>query len=89
MKVRRTQYELYWEILTFCKSPRSFTSIIHHCNLNSKIGKEYLNFLIKKQYLMKTEKNQIHHYIITDKAQEYLTLFSKLYNELFEKNPRS
>ena len=57
MKGRRTQYEIYWEILTFCKNPRSFTSIIHSCNLNSKIAQEYIEFLIKKSYLLKNEEN--------------------------------
>jgi len=39
---RRTQYEIYWEILVFCKTPRSFTSIVHRCNLNSKTGQDYI-----------------------------------------------
>ena len=48
MSGRRTVYEIYWEILIYCKSPRSFTSIINRCDLNSKTGQEYLGFLAGK-----------------------------------------
>ena len=34
MAERRTQYEIYWEILVFCKTPRSFTGIIGRCDIN-------------------------------------------------------
>jgi len=87
MKVRRTQYEIYWEILTFCRSQRSFTSIIQRCNLNSKIAQEYLDFLLDKKYLIITGKESKKLYITTEKAQEFLSLFSQLYRKLFETTP--
>ena len=40
MKQKRTHYEIFWEILTHCKKPKSFTNIINRCNLNSKIGQD-------------------------------------------------
>jgi predicted transcriptional regulator len=87
MKGRRSQYEIYWQILTYCKKPASFTSIIHNCNLNSKIAQEYLEFLLEKSYLTKTEQQDKTTYQSTEKAQDFLMLFSRLYHELFEKNP--
>ncbi|MFA6226641.1 MAG: winged helix-turn-helix domain-containing protein [Methanoregula sp.] len=48
MRGRRTVYEIYWEILVYCKSPRSFTAIINRCDLNSKTGQEYLEFLVAR-----------------------------------------
>ena len=48
---RRTAYEIYWEILVFCKTPRTFTAIIGRCDLNSKTGQEHLGFLIDRGYL--------------------------------------
>jgi predicted transcriptional regulator len=45
MTERRSQYEIYWEILTFCRNGKSFTAIINRCNLNSKTGQEHLEFL--------------------------------------------
>lgn len=87
MKGRRTPYEIYWEILIFCKTQRSLTSIIQHCNLNSKIGQEYLDFLTQKKYLSMEKYQERTSYITSDLAQEFLTLFSQLYRTLFETSP--
>ena len=87
MKGRRTQYEIYWEILIFCKTPRTYTSVIQKCNLNSKIAQEHLDFLITKKYLSLKESNNRMCYNTNPEAQEYLTLFSQLYRKLFEKIP--
>jgi len=87
MKGRRTPYEIYWEILIFCKIQRSLTSIIQHCNLNSKIGQEYLDFLTQKKYLSMEKHEERTSYMTCDLAQEYLTLFSQLYRKLFEISP--
>ena len=87
MKGRRTQYEIYWEILIFCKTQRSFTSIIQQCNLNSKIGQEYLNFLTQKKYLSVERHEERSSFLTSDTAQEFLSLFSQLYRKLFETSP--
>ena len=87
MKGRRTQYEIYWEILIFCKTQRSFTSIVQHCNLNSKIGQEYLDFLIQKKYLSVERHDDRSSFLTSETAQEYLLLFSQLYRKLFETVP--
>ncbi|MGQ9759793.1 MAG: winged helix-turn-helix domain-containing protein [Candidatus Methanomethylicaceae archaeon] len=42
---------MFWEILTYCKTPRLFTSIIQRCDLNSKIAQNYLGFLESKGYI--------------------------------------
>ena len=86
MKSRRTQYEIYWEILIYCKTPKTFTSIIHKCNLNSKIAQEHLDFLLGKKYLSINEENSRTLYETNEKAQEFITLFSQLYRKLFEEN---
>ena len=51
MAERRTPYEIYWEILVYCKTPRAFTAIINRCDLNSKTGQDYISFLCAKGYL--------------------------------------
>ena len=84
MKIRRTQYEIFWEILIFCKTPKSYTSIIHKCNLNSKIAQDHLNFLTDKEYLSINNEDNKTFYITNEKAQDFLVLFSKLYQKLFE-----
>jgi len=87
MAERRTQYEIYWEILVFCKTPRSFTSIIGRCDLNSKTGQEYLEFLIKKGYLARENNDKKILYAATERAAEYISLFTRLYQELFDTLP--
>lgn len=84
---RRTQYEIYWEILVFCKTPRSFTSIIHRCNLNSKTGQDYIGFLLSRRYLSEVDEDGKTVYMSTDNASEYLVLFNQLYRALFDSVP--
>lgn len=84
MKIRRTQYEIFWEILIHCKTPKTYTSIIHKCNLNSKIAKDHLDFLLDKKYLSSNKDEKKTLYETNRKAQEFLDLFSKLYQNLFE-----
>jgi len=87
MNGRRTVYEIYWEILIYCKSPRSFTAIINRCDLNSKTGQEYLGFLVAKGYLSTASEGEKARYVSTPDAGEYITLFSSLYQKLFDTTP--
>ena len=87
MSERRTPYEIYWEILVFCKTPRSFTGIIGRCDLNSKTGQEYLGFLESRGYVSRVQENGKTMYIATGQAAEYIALFSRLYQHLFDKIP--
>jgi predicted transcriptional regulator len=87
MSGRRTIYEIYWEILVYCRTPRPFTAIINRCDLNSKTGQEYLEFLTRKGYLsIATEEEKIR-YVSTQEAGEYIVLFSSLYQRLFDNPP--
>ncbi len=87
MAERRTQYEIYWEILVYCKSPRSFTTIINRCDLNSKTGQEYLEFLVGREYLSLTKNGEKSLYVATGRASEYIALFTELYRNLFDTIP--
>jgi len=87
MKARRTQYEIYWEILTFCRSPRTFTNIISRCDLNSKIGQEYIEFLSMKGYLSKINDDGRALFVTTEQANDYIALFTRIYQELFNRGP--
>jgi len=87
MAERRTPYEIYWEILVFCKTPRPFTAIINRCNLNSKIGQEYLEFLAGKGYLSVQQDGAKTSYLSTAKATEYIEIFTRLYRSLFDTIP--
>lgn len=87
MKGRRSPYEIYWEILVFCRTPRAFTAIINRCDLNSKTGQEYLEFLVARGYLTAERDGTRTLYAATDRAAEYTALFSELYRKLFDEHP--
>jgi predicted transcriptional regulator len=87
MRSRRSSYEIYWEILVYCREPRSFTNIINRCDLNSKIGQQHLAFLVEKGYLTTEDSGDRTSYTATAKALEYTNLFSKMYGTLFDKLP--
>jgi Predicted transcriptional regulator len=87
MAGRRTSYEIYWEILVYCKTQKTFTGIINRCDLNSKIGQEYIGFLCSKGYLAQVNDEGKSGYIATEKAREYIALFTELYEKLFDKIP--
>jgi predicted transcriptional regulator len=87
MNGRRTPYEIYWEILVFCRTPRSFTGIINRCDLNSRTGQEYLEFLVSRGYLSKEKEGEKTTFAATDRAPGYIALFSRLYQDLFETIP--
>jgi predicted transcriptional regulator len=85
--MKRTHYEIFWEILTFCKTPRSFTSIINRCNLNSKIGQTHIEFLKQKHFLAEVENGGLTMLIATEQASQYIALFNRTYRELFDGTP--
>jgi predicted transcriptional regulator len=87
MAGRRTTYEIYWEILVFCKTPRTFTAIICRCDLNSKTGQEHLGFLIDRGYLIPDKDGKRSRYISSERSDEYLALFSRLYQGLYDTIP--
>jgi predicted transcriptional regulator len=87
MKGRRTSFEIYWEVLVYCREPKTFTNIINRCDLNSKIGQQHIKFLVDKEYLMVQNDGERTTYATTVKAQEYITLFSKMYGALFDDLP--
>nr|WP_320160524.1 winged helix-turn-helix domain-containing protein [uncultured Methanoregula sp.] len=87
MAERRTQYEIYWEILVFCKTPRTITGIISRCDLNSKTGQDYIGFLCTKGYLSLQKDGEKSSYVATEDAREYIALFSEMYQKLFDRIP--
>ncbi len=83
MKERRTVYEIYWEILVYCKKPRLSTQIVQRCDLNSKTCQGYLDFLLSKGYLRLVTESNVVTYLTTAKAGDYLGVFSSMYQELY------
>jgi predicted transcriptional regulator len=53
----------------------------------STTGQEYLGFLAGKGYLSVIKDEEKTTYIATEKAAEYIALFSRLYRSLFDEIP--
>lgn len=87
MTGRRTPYEIYWEILVYCRSPRSFTAVVNRCDLNSRTGQEYIEFLCSKGYLSGATDSGRTLYLATERAVEYVALFTEMYRNLFDTVP--
>ena len=88
MKGKRTLYEIYWEILTFCRNQKTFTNIIQRCSLNSKIGQEHIGFLLEKGYLHRFEEEGQYDWKTPDNAKPFLEAFKEMYLELFNRGPQ-
>ena len=80
---RRTVYEIYWEILVYCRRTRLFTQIVQRCDLNSKTCQGYLDFLLNKGYLRLVSESDLVAYETTAKAEDYLGMFGSMYQELY------
>jgi predicted transcriptional regulator len=87
MKGRRSPYEIYWEILVYCRTPRSFTAVINRCDLNSRTGQEYIEFLVSRGYLALEKDGGRTAYLATERAGEYIALFTEMYRKLFDTVP--
>lgn len=87
MKGRRSQFEIYWEILVYCRTARSFTAIVNRCDLNSKTGQDYISFLCTKGFLEKVNGGDKTLFKAASGADEYTTLFAGLYQKLFDRSP--
>ncbi|WP_455285050.1 winged helix-turn-helix domain-containing protein [[Eubacterium] cellulosolvens] len=83
LKERRTVYEIYWEILVYCKTPRLSTQIVQRCDLNSKTCQGYLDFLLGKGYIRSVTESSVVTYQTTAKAGDYLSVFVSMYQELY------
>jgi len=83
VKERRTVYEIYWEILVYCKKPRLLTQIVQRCDLNSRTCQGYLDFLLNKGYLKTDRESDLATYETAKKAEDYLGPFGSMYQELY------
>jgi len=87
MKGKRTLYEIYWEMLTFCRNPRTFTSIVHRCSLNSDIGQEHLDFLLSRGFMKRYKDDGSNLFRTTEDAMVFLDAFRAMYLELYNRGP--
>ena len=80
MRPRRSVYEIAWEILTYCRTPRRVSEIMLACNLNTRAAERYLELLTRRGLLARDGSA----YVTTERGLEYIRLFNELYRRVFE-----
>lgn len=76
--MRRTKIEIYKEILTVSKKGATATQIVYGCNLNFKIYKGYVWFLIERGLLVLEKIGKRGYYTITEKGMKELNIMNTL-----------
>jgi len=79
MRPRRSVYEIIWDILRYCRTPKKLSHILLMCNLSTRTAKKYIDLLLSKGLLT----NQGDEYLTTEKGNEYVRAFSELYKKVF------
>ena len=79
LRLRRSHYEMVWQILDYCRTPKKITHVIQGCNLNSKSAKEYIDLLISKDLLTNVDNN----YKTTQTGYKYLKQIEEIYEAIF------
>jgi len=81
LKLRRTRYEVVWEMLEYCSKPRRITQLIQGCNLNPNSARKYVDLLMAKGLLMKDGE----YYKTTEKGIKFIKLIEEIYKGIFLK----
>lgn len=76
--MRRTKLEIYKEILELSKNSATKTQIVYGCNLNFKIYKGYVKFLLDKGMLVLEEIGKRTYYLTTKKGINEIEKLSKI-----------
>ena len=81
---RRDRLYIIAEILNIAKGGSLKTQIMYRANLSFAQLNEYLNFLIKMEFLEITKENRKNTYVTTNKGDRYLEKYKDLANLLGE-----
>jgi len=79
LRLRRTSYEMVWQVLEYCRRPRRLTHIIQSCNFNTNNAQEYTRLLIDKGMLERREDL----FVTTSKGLRYVEMIEAVYEALF------
>lgn len=74
MKKRRNNLDVTADILRTAYSGARKTRIVYQANLNFKVVKKYLRFLLEREFIIFNKP----HYFTTDKGRKYLTKYEAL-----------
>jgi len=77
--LRRSRFDIIWEILTLTTNGAVKTSIVYQANLNFNIVNRYLNILLKEGLVGVTHGSTMK-YKITKKGIEFLNAYKNMKN---------
>lgn len=78
---RRERIEIIYDILKVIQDKGGKakpTHILYKSNLSSQMLKEYLNYLIEKNFLQQTKDSKSKFYTLTDKGYKYIEDYSTI-----------
>ena len=76
MNHRRNEFEVYRDILGLCREESGKTRIVYKANLNFKIVRKFLEWLLDRKMLKQTGKK----FVITDKGVAYVEQLESVIN---------
>lgn len=77
-RTRRSYFEIIADILKLCRIKANKTRILYQVNLNYILLQKYLNLLMDKG-LLEVDEDRRKWYTTTDKGEDFLVLFNKIY----------
>lgn len=75
--IKRSRFEVIYQILSFCQNPRQKTHILYRCNLSYEQLKKYMEFLVTGNLLKKTE-NDRELYQATQHGEKFIGEYERL-----------
>ncbi|MFH0748422.1 MAG: winged helix-turn-helix domain-containing protein [Candidatus Bathyarchaeota archaeon] len=73
MSKKRTDVEIFADILRLTVSEKKISHIVYQTNLNFKVVNKYLDWLIKSNFIKRSFENKV--FKTTEKGLGYLTQF--------------
>ena len=84
MHARRDATRVIYDILSLARMRNSKTQIVYQANLNFRLARAYINFLLHKNLMRKTCVGTITFYNITDKGSRLLRSLEEVQIEIGE-----
>jgi len=78
LRLKRSHYEIVYDILRYCMRPRRISNIAQYCNLNTVNAKRYLGELLRRGFVREVAGG----YVTSEKGLEYVRAFEELYRLL-------
>lgn len=84
----RTRYDIEYEILEYCASPKMKTHVMYHANLSFDMIQRYLNSMMERGLLSFSEDSETGRgrYLTTSEGRKFIVAYLTLGNATTKKN---